>query len=319
MSEVVYSTNLELEGPWMLDRAALCELDEILKKIHDQLAERVEQKVESDLDEYLRLRNPEDNDYEGSKQNKKEYLENIHKLEAYVGFGVSKNKKIVDKTIENILITPEFSDESPVSFEAKYELHTDGFKQIQVELNSGYSIRPRLSITLFPSTDHLIREAYAELKTWAQKHEPSLLLKMWAKARFVAWFIWGQLVVFTLIAYASVLSAELQYENKAKVLLENGLSDEEALEALELVLRDQYNIPYVEPTQIDFSPGWWELALLVGLVICLIVTVRPPLILGVGKDEKKLRHWKGWIKFVSVGLPLFLLTSVIVPLVLKNI
>ena len=296
MSQVIYSTNLEIEGPWILDRTALLELDGILKKIHGQLETQIAQKIENELDDYLKLRSTDD-DYEGYKQNRKEYLESFNKLEAYVRFGVSKNKTIVDKSIENILANPEFSDESPISFEAKFELHGDVFKQLQIELNNGYSNRPSLTITLLPSTDQLIREAYSELKAWAQKYEPSLLLKVWAKARFLSWLIWVELVVFTLILYSNFFSADTQFEDRARVLLEGGLSEDEATKALELILRDKYNIYYDGLSPLNFSLGWWELVLLVGFVVCLLVSVKPPLIIGVGQEEKRLKRWKGWIKF----------------------
>lgn len=131
----------------------------------------------------------------------------------------------------------------------------------------------------------------------------------------MAWFILVSVTVPLLPNRSDVTKA--YFAAKTKGLLADGLQPGEQTEALELLLRLQSGImPDIENPPI---PAWFKLILFGGLFVAVLLTVRPKVVVGMGRGVDTIKRWRLWLRFVGVTVPGLVFTSFIWPFVEKLI
>ena len=50
-------------------------------------------------------------------------------------------------------------------------------------------------------------------------------------------------------------------------------------------------------------PVWYRIILTAGLAICILISIKPKVILGIGIGSGKISKWKIWYQFLGVILP----------------
>jgi ABC-type Fe3+ transport system permease subunit len=169
-----------------------------------------------------------------------------------------------------------------------------------------------LRLTTSPESSQHARELFVTLRNWAVTHQPPLWQRLWGHLYGVHWFIWLSILVGVMPFLPSASEGvEHLVRSQAQELLRDGLSQEEVLRAVELLLISTAKwAPNVKPIAL---PAWYKVVLFGGLAASVMLSIRPKVIVGVGRGRQVLDRWRWWMKFVGVTIPGLLFGSFIWP------
>ena len=176
----------------------------------------------------------------------------------------------------------------------------------------------RLQIRVSPEASSEAHELFGALRQWAKTYQSPLWQRLWASADN---FHWVAFVILLLVIGPSVLNSGLDSRKasvvaKAQALLVDGLQPGEQTEALEILLRLQTGLmPEIEKS----IPAWFKVLFWGGLFVAVVLTIRPKVVLGLGRGADEIKRWRLWLRFVGVTVPGLVFTSFIWPHIEKLI
>jgi hypothetical protein len=315
MSEFFYQTSESIRGPWLIPGEQLRALDKILTDEYARLIERNQKVLDADVEDQLRrdleFESRENRTKEEIKQKRdqiKKSLRDYHRYtesrELVMFFDKDKRKMKVEK-FEDALRESTLMDEVPTRFEAKIEC---GEIRCDVGLSKYLNT---LDIRVSPEHLSEARELFVSLLGWAKANRPPKWQQLWRTFNGLQWILW---MVVLFISFGVVSdSAKTAYKQEASALLQKGVSQENQLRAIEILLALQSD--YSPPSREGSVPGWLKLLFFGGLITCIATSFAPKTILGIGKGEDKIRFWRWWLRFVFYLVPAFLFLNVVWPLV----
>lgn len=297
MSTFVYSTQKYYDGPWLIGRDALSELDEIVERISERFKAEAEKRIEVELNNGLEDYTQEMQDE--LRERRREGVTRRLKLHQNVKLTLSNSKYIQGELIKDLLANPELQDEAPTGIEIEVSASD---LNARLELGRGYFARTRLNIRTSPETDNNSREAFSELQLWATKNQSPFWQQLWGRVAPNFWYIWLILIALSIMVLPSTTdNVEKFLDPIASKLLLDGISDDELPQAVELLL--QYQTKQVPQGDNPELSAWFGILFYGGLIVNIILSIRPKLVIGIGRNENRLFLWRQWTKFVGITIP----------------
>jgi hypothetical protein len=338
MAEFIYSTSLSIDRPWLIDVNHLQSLDALLEEEAARLSKRNRERLNTEIEEQLShdiklelARMREDRiklkseagigdknsepalDLDEVKQRRREEIKTqllSHPYSDYaenrsITIHLEKNKRVVVKSFAEALRQQSLSDEMPVGFD---DVLRSGEIKCEIELRKSGT----LDISVSP--EHLAesRELFAALQRWAQPIRPPKWQRFWASINPLQWMLLLFAISVSALAIGdSTDSAKRFYKEQAVHLLKDGVSQDEQLKAIEMILALETG--FVPPSQSTPVPGWFWFLLCGGFVVCLVLSFPPKSIIGVGKGQEAINHWRIWMRIVFIIVPSFIFLNIIWP------
>lgn len=303
MADIVYPTTFTIDGPWLIDADRLQEFDQLLARelsaltlTEKQISEKVGATIERTKAGYPALREA-DSEIAKIRAREEQSLkknEPSRKLTVQLGGG----KTLAAESFADAARHPEVVNAVPRGFRLTIDRPL-GFRcDLSVEDR-------RLRLSLYGTNAEEARSLFDTLRLWAEKTKAATLERLWVKATGfgVHWGLW-----FIIVSAASEIiihPSASPYKEQAHRLLSKGLLPNEQLKALELLLALESNYdphPYL--------PAWFSVVVLVGLLLCILLSVRPNVVLALGKGVSRVNLWRWWVRVVFVSVPLFLFSTV---------
>lgn len=184
MSTLVYTTQKDFEGPWLLDRNALLSLGTSLKDISERLDRKAERGLQDELS--VALSGYSEESQEALREEIRGRINERLKLRRNVKILLSDSRSIHDETIEQLLLNPELEDEAPVGIEIEISA---SYCSANLKLGAGTYGGTHLDIRTAPETDETAREAFVILEQWAITNQSPYWLRLWKKVTPGHWLI----------------------------------------------------------------------------------------------------------------------------------
>jgi hypothetical protein len=310
MGEFIRKTESKVAGPWLLDRAALLSLDEI---IDDQWS-RLEAYKQSQIEDAVRaeLDRPRKSD-----PNPERDLENVRRRarqdSRYSGDGrtimltvASGNKIRVDSFSEAM---NDVNCHGQVVTKIEVKLYCGGVRGDLVVPTA--DVFPQLSLITLPEASEQADELFVRLNRWADEHKPDWLRRIRGTPSILIWAF--SLLSFVLVLLIGMLTGSVSETNTlgqaVRDLVARGVKPADYGQALELLLRLSPEYPKQYGTL--YFPAW-----LVGVAItmALIATLlsfqaRPAFEIGSGAASVLRQKRYDW--FLRKGIPAFFILGVL--------
>jgi|SRR5882672_1404373 len=320
MAELIYPTNEILYGPWLIEHQHLEAFDEILAQEWSRLTASKQRKeteeTEREIDRFIKLNPWLEKDPEKLRTKAKELIEgrsHLYKtyssrLKRVISVYLKDGKRIEVDSFQEAARHPELLEEVPHKFDLRLEC---GEIDCSMSLTNSF-----LSIRVSPENLPEARDLFVSVKQWTARVRPPKWLEVWKRVNGLQWLAWILIVcIIVLNATGPKDEAKKVYQNQAHQLLKDGLSPEEQLKATEISLALQSE--YTPLGDNSKTPGWFLFLLVGGLGICIISSIIPGAVLGIGKGQNRVRFWRKWIWFVFAAIPGFIFINIIWPYIAR--
>jgi hypothetical protein len=296
MADFVYSTSLTVPGPWLIDQESLGRLDKILDDASKNLALQREEAMTKEINN----RWPDSKDEERNRLTveltKNNYLYALPERELTLSLETGERVRVDSFT--KALLDQGLSKHIPVAFD--FSLKCYGVScTTSLSKNS-----TQLQIKTSPENHPEARDLFASLNQWVTKTEPPRYQQLWRKYANASPIFIGLIPIFLTLAMWLALSptgtlSTKTHEYQAHELLNKGLSQDDELEAIRLILAmtSQYN-----PNRLEL-PVWAWTYVGITFVLLIILAFAPRTLLGIGAGEKKIKRWRTWTKWVFITVP----------------
>lgn len=326
MAEFIYTTSTAIGAPILIDADKLEALDKLIDDEYQRLHERLEKRLNAEVREKLesessKLRRLADNEGELEEliQKRKTEITEELKVFSFRQFNESRsltihlkvNKKVKVSNFGEALRQQPLLDETPVGF----ALHIQSG-----EITCEITLRQNGVLDVSVSPEHLpeSRELFAALQRWAYTIHAPTWQRLWVEVKGLIWVLWLlALLVGIIVAASGASGGKRVYKQQAIQLLKDGLSPDEQLKATEIILALQSD--YVPEGQGQGFPGWFLLLFFGGLIMCIILSITPPPLIGIGKGQEMINRWRWWMRFVFIAAPAFLFINILWPFISRFI
>lgn len=320
MSEFVYNTRVTMIGPWLFDSQKLETLDSVLDKELERLSARKEDLIKKEVESTyesiyndLRFKQIEGDISEETKISRLKLVEesvrrsSTYKDKRILTLFLKTGSKVKVASFREALRLPELLEAVPVGFEVEVER---GDVSCNIDLSR---FDGTLSIKVSPENLTETREMLTTLQRWASTSSAPKWQQIWRRLNGLQWLLW--VLMFFISSW--ILTSQIEekskglYKQQARQLLEGGISQDEQLKAVEVVLALQAE--YVPPSTNTAAPLWWLIFIFGGLIICLILSFPPKAEIGIGKGLERINRWRVWLRVVFILVPAFLFTNTLGP------
>jgi hypothetical protein len=284
--ELVYTTTLRLNGPWLLETKQLLALDEILEQIrpHDSgAADRVPENRKS-----LTILLSKERELKSSSF--KEAMTHIaSQNEVARGFAYTATDGNTTALVRRI---PQWDKK-----------------------NDGEAV-PFFEIKVSPASSSISYEIFGELRNWADSVEAPLW-RQWLLFNFRFMFRVGLLfpVVAVLLTLFNTSPGPTEFKDalkqQARTLLHDGINQQNQTKALELVLalESDYIPEGTKPPRAQMPIAGY----LVAIYVLGFLSFTPTLCMAIWAGKRRLRWWNLWLNFNTVTIPTLVLARWVYP------
>jgi hypothetical protein len=209
MTDFTYSTELSIQGPWLLSRSSLEELDQIFERVWLDHRERKEKAITQEVDQQVSERKKR-----GLQTSQIELASYRERAESYgyrskrsAAIEFSPTKSLQVETIREAIGKLAASDERPNGIRVSL---TIGELDASVSVGQATYERDRLRVRVSPETTAASRELFGSLRQWAETYQPPAWQRIWARIGWFLWFPW----IFVLVVSLGVLPDEQRAARK---------------------------------------------------------------------------------------------------------
>lgn len=315
VSIVTHATDFEFDGPWLLDSKSLLQLDDIIdehwKELEAHETNRLDHEVEGRLEHYEHCANEQKAELrEEFRKAESERLDWKRQRELTIELG---NKKTATaQTFRQLLDEPNLRQESANGFTLKIQR---GDVSCNVSVPSRWN--QKLVVSVEPQGVHESKQLALALERWALEHQAPLWQQLWRSISVgLVWYV--GLAIILVVSWFILVSntSRAHLRESARQLIEDGLTDDETAEGVELLLRSELlrETQAASPLQV---PWWYRVLVWLGIPAMIIASIRPNVVLGIGRGATHIRNWRRWLKFVGVTIPGLILGSFLIPFLLQ--
>jgi hypothetical protein len=310
MGQFVYSTRLSFSAPVLIDRESLEVLDKIVTDEEQKLVAANEREIQqvSELN-YQKKNRP-------SSWKLEEYIEEqkstypFSRREKRFVVSFLGGKRFDGQSLTEILRQPEVEKDVPVGF--SYKLTVGSF---EAEIETSRRDH-ELNIVTSPEHSSASRELFASLQSWANKVKAPAWQMLLCRFGSYAWVLF--LLLFCFSAPALVEQAKdtrkAVLREQAFQILTNGLKQDQQLKAVELILAFEsgFEPPHPLKKEILLSRTFW-LIFFLSLAVCVIVSIRPTVEIGIGRGQARIKLWRRWLTVAFLSLPTWVVGTFFMP------
>jgi hypothetical protein len=318
MPDFTYSTELSIQGPWLLSRSSLEELDQIFDRVWLEHRDRREKAIADEVDQMV-----SDRTKRGLKTSQTELASYRERADSYAYrskrstvIELGPTKSLQAETIREAIGNLAASDERPKGIRVSI---TIGELDAAVSLGQAAYERDRLRVRVSPETTSASRELFGSLRQWAETYQPPAWQRIWAR---IGWFLWIPWIFIVVLMLLTALPDEQRAARQAAgeaadKLLRDGITPNEVPAAIDLLLRVQTG-RVIAPSAPSL-PRWFWIIVFVGLLTIVALQIRPRAVIGMGSGEEMIRRWRTWLRIVGVTVPSAILGSIVVPYIVDVI
>jgi hypothetical protein len=316
MTKIAYPTEIDIDGPWLIEGGRLQELDSVLDKCFEKMrvenTRMVNERIEAKILERMQERHLTEVDVAKLRAD-------YEKSPPWYGFDGDKRSVTIylsgGRTIEgarfsDFLATATLQNEIARGFVATAKV---GQTEATVRLASGY-FQNHLSIKTSPRNNDVALETFGLLQNWQVDVSPKRWQQLWLKVSWllpmfaVIWLVIGMSVMAGLADAAP----QRQLKEEARQLIRQGINPSNQLRAEQLLLEIESDYVPDQKTPDQISPRMWTY-FVVGLACLIALSFCPKLCIGIWADRAKLQHYRWWFRVISVTIPGLLITRVAFP------
>lgn len=308
MERVIYSTETDQEGPWLISQAKLLELDSILALERKRALKFNETAIEKEADSVSWI----DTDLSDEQRRKKQldcarrrYPYNVNRLQITLLCRSGKSFEV--DSFKEAARSPSVSEEEVVGF-------TVGFKWGEIDGSLRLRRSAALSLSVSPEGPVVSRDAFFALREWVESLKPARWMKAWLSLSNLQWPVWFLfLVIAAVTSFEKVKAGNWAYQDRAKSLVGKKLTSAEQEEALRVLIalqtehekpRDTYRFRAINPISSAFAAF---------TVVCIVLSFPPRVVLEIGKNKAHYQRWRWWTKTIFVTIPIILFSSFVWP------
>ncbi|MDF2437718.1 MAG: hypothetical protein K0Q95_2094 [Bacteroidota bacterium] len=307
MGQLYTTGENNIDGPWLIGKEDLADLDEILKSVEVKLSESLEKEIH-----HIALEGVEQGDYatldEALEKKRKYHYRSNQKSNATL---ISKNGKFLeDNTIFGLLKDPKLTDFHPKELKVIIE---KGLKnRFSLTVSTVYDGELKYSIQCF---DHDIQEEiHYAITNWIEKHRPNKIKQFWSQNYFIIGGLFGFITLITFIVMVQEPTVDLKklYGKEIQEILKQGVNKDNHDKAIEILLR--YTTGYIPE---NFLPVKKISSLVIQIFsistfLTLVSILRPKTTIGIGTTKQIMKFYKFYVNLVLITIPL---TFIIPPLI----
>ena len=199
MGTIKYPSEINIDGPWILNAESLEELHEIVESSWTLLVDEFETYKETTIRSQLDKDKKEDNE-----KNRKEVLERLalwhsykfkQEEKSFIGL-LHGDKKIISKSLKDLIYDPQIDDQKINGLIIEL---TKWENTLQIEIDNRYG--GAFKVKYRGSNDELKRSLFTSFNKWTKKHSPKTHVRLWNKISPEHWFIFFLLTVVQLLIF----------------------------------------------------------------------------------------------------------------------
>jgi hypothetical protein len=318
MTEILRQTELYEKGSWILDENSIIELDNTIgdkfKLLTTHQTNLIDEKVEEEYHEfctnYPSIKPKNRRETNKKKDEIRARLQNRYWIKKELTIPFTGNITINTDSFDSAKNEPTISDQRPIGF--YYTLSTNSIS-CRMRLNPG---NDELHLDVSPSNSDIAYDIYQSIRNWMRKNRSPWWQRVWSRIQGWHWYLY---IVIIVILFFGSLSSSTHISNttaiEAKYYIENGINQTDIPAVLQLILKYQsnYDPNYVVP---EF-PSWVRGVIIIGLMISLILSIRPKNEIAIARGGDTVNFWKTYLKIIGVILPSLIFTTIIWPYLLS--
>lgn len=304
MAQMIQKNRGRYKGIWHLSQNALDELDNMISESWKELQKLREFKIKEEVDQRKKETNQEKTDDELKRDVEQSYK--FDKNDLQITVEMSNGQKFNAKFIKDISEDPSTKDLAPISL--KTSITTESV-QLKMDIEENYSY-----LESYPEAEDLANKMFFKFENWLTNNKLNNLFCVWRDYIFVMM----PTMVLSLICLTLLISFNVNKIDKnnlsikAKILLNQDISEFESKEALKLLLTDRF------APNIEREISWKKknfLFFLIFFFLCLPIFFPPRNAIAIGKGVKSVKNQKKWLYFLLKILPSFIVLGVLASIV----
>ena len=318
MPHISYPTKIFAFGPWLLDDKQLSALDAVFDEFSERLQEEKSDLINRTVDEYYgseldKIDNPVKLAERRKEVEKRVSTKILDQDRRRLTVLLKGGRSLAASSFAEALRHGETAAEKALGF---YYNRRVGKIEANINVEKHWS-RGDLSISVEPASSQLARELFGALRNWAEDVQSQPWVRWWFRARnscrflLFAWVALG--LLFGLVPRTE--SAKSVYKEKAHKLLEQGISQGNANDAIATLLAIESEYPAQNVRQYP-GANYWKFYLS-GASLLALLSICPRICLGMWAGKRNLFWWRIWVNLIWVAIPGSVLWRWLVALLLK--
>jgi hypothetical protein len=307
MPELIRKLESSNHGPWLLDKAALDELDDIILDQVGRLKEHRKTEITAAVrrEQYQRRKT----DTEDDRDIRKEIESDHPDVTRVITLTLSSGHKIRPDSLREATTDIHCRDEKVTKIEVGL-----CYGDIRGDLVVPGANMKALTIVTLPEASKPADELFVKLDMWAEQHRPGVLRLMQGMMPPLPMFLAALLIILFTISglIIGILPKKSDARTEARKLVLKGVKPEDHSLALEILLRQISGLD----NEADFSkvPPWYKVMVGVVLSIGALCSFGASTAFDIGKGSVSVRRQKGYAWFLRIAVPSFLIMGVLASL-----
>lgn len=322
MARLSFPTSREIPCPLLIDEAQLEALDGIIDRYEDPLRATREKDIDAATEKMIQQRlmrgllKPEavDEAKKEIRQSAVFYSSRLQRETRSATIYLKGGKEVQAARFSEVISQPLGDEETPVGLASMLAI---GRVTARVRLNDR-QWQSALLIEVEPNDLEVAQTLFGTLNNWASGVQAGKWAQKWLSLRPIvgAGLVFWLFVAFIFVPLMSwQLGGQRGSRIEARKLLSKGLSHDDELRAIELILAIESRYDVTAGQAPVITPRYWAYATLCALILA-IVLICPSVCIGVWKGKQDIRRWRIWIKSVTVTVPLLVVSGALVPWIL---
>ncbi len=283
MGQIYWPIDKRINGPWLLGKEALEDLDTLFEKISERLNQAFNE--EADLIEAANLKK---NFIDGTLRNTP-----LQKSTLIIS---SDGKRLFDTTVKGLLRDEKIKDIKPKELNLNSRKGDSNAFELQISKTGD------LSYKLYAYDEKIKFDIDYEVQKWIEKYKPKKIYQFWKSGgpalAFLTFFV---ILISSLSLYDTI---EYSYKNtlmkQADSIISKGITKDNETDAIDLILKIESNYSSKIIREEKVLNKIDRLVLIYSIFAFLLFVLYPTTIIGIGKSEIMFNVTKIWIKFVTV-------------------
>lgn len=297
----------EIIGPWILSLAELEELDTIIEFIDSKLKESQEIEFQTEAEEDVkneRYKTVEEALEKGFKYSfKKEKKKNIVLIS-------EDETRLTDESLKNILIDTKIKAFKPKELDITVEYGYSNIFNLTVRRRFDGDLKYKIKCF----DNDIENQINYKIENWVEKNQPNRVKRIWNKYSFLFLMFSAMICFFSLINIYKVENPKAIdiYKSDIEEILKNGITNENQVKAIELMLKVNTNYLPANVEPIETINGTLIKVSVIAFILVLIFWKKPKTTIGVGKHKNLITFYNWYVKIVLITIPtIFFLPPII--------
>jgi hypothetical protein len=279
-----------IRGPWLLSEETLIKIDILMEKGFSEFNALIK------------------------KQNKeKSYLTNKKTLTIWFNNGTEEDFK----SFKDAIVSDIYFDQKPVKFEYVLEVSSN---RLNIILDSKYDV---FGYYINCEDVNIRNNLCYDMQQIYFADKPNLFFSFASLFRGLSFLFYFLIFVLTIIIMTIPINSSLKNtkEKLHQILLKDDLQQEDYFEIIRystIINNKFYDLAIPNNNNQENLTKLFDKIifnyLIIGFIICLIITATPRPSFAVGKGKKKVKFWKGYYIILLKYLPLWVLLPIILNL-----